>query len=620
MARIRSRSSHLFLVVLAVAVVGALLVSSSVGASGRPRAPANASLSQRTQGGVENPGIERVGTVNVGQLAATAAAGSLGSPRGPHELGPWAKLAKQKAKAKGALGASRQAPSPAPIPVVVNENRSGWEGLDHTDQRRAGGGNQFSLEPPDQGLCVGGVSPDDPSHGPEVVESVNDAIVFYDAKTAQFTVPITLSAFYGLPPTFNRSTGKFGPFISDPKCYFDVDTQRWFHSVLTITQDPNTGELEAPAYTYFAVSASSEALGSYYIFRINATDPKHPNCPCFGDQPLIGADKYGFYISTAEYDLDPFGGNFNGPQIYAMDKRALEVNHLPKVVQFSGIMHVSGGRTTGTVQPAMSPDATFDTGNNGTQYFLSGFDCLPEDGCPIAPGQFDQITIWGVTNTQSLTGPHPNLHLTNQDITVGTYENPVPQVQNDGPRPLGELLGEPVPMVTANDARMNQVAFADGYLWSGINTTVLPGPRDGIEYFIVQPSISGGQVIGTIHTQGYVSADDRFVSFPSVGVNPSGHGIIAMSLMGPTDYPSSAQIAIDDTGVSGPIEIVRVGFRPEDGFSCYPEFGSNMCRWGDYTASVGTPDGTVFSATEIISDNSRTFFANWSTFLWPASP
>src|SRR5207249_1068058 len=125
----------------------------------------------------------------------------------------------------------------------------------------------------------------------------------------QFTPAISLSSFYGLPPTINRSTGVFGPFISDPKCYFDPDTQRWFHTVLVITQNPKTGAFMRPAYVYIAVSTSSEALGSYYVYRINATDTKHPNCPCFGDQPLIGADQYGFYVSTAEYDLNPFGGH-----------------------------------------------------------------------------------------------------------------------------------------------------------------------------------------------------------------------------------------------------------------------------------------------------------------------
>jgi hypothetical protein len=178
-----------------------------------------------------------------------------------------------------------------------------------------------------------------------------------------------------------------------------------------------------------------------------------------------------------------------------------------------------------------------------------------------------------------------------------------------------------VPPVTANDSRMNQVVFADGYLWSGINTIVAPGPRDGVAYFIVKPSVSAGQVGGVIHAQGYVAAANTFLSFPSIGVADSGRGVIAMSLMGPSNFPSSAQIAIDPSGVSGPVVIAGAGFRPEDGFTCYKEEGFGpACRWGDYTASVATPSGTVYSATEFIGNRPRTFFANWSTFIWPVTP
>lgn len=558
--------------------------------------------------------VERVGRTDV------KAIGQGGTNRAPaNEFGNWLKEDEKDSGARGA--GSLRAPSPLHRRVEVAQNHRGWEGLDHADQRLAGGGNQFSLEPPDQGLCVGGVSPNDPADGPEVVESVNDAITFYDSKSNKLATTLTLSEFYGLAPTINRTTGEFGPFVTDPKCYFDVATQRWFHSVAVITQDPTTGALEAPAFVYFAVSTSAEALGPYNIYRIDTTDAGHPNCPCFGDQPLIGADKYGFYISTAEYDLDPFGANFNGPQIYAFNKASLEAGSLGSVVHISGITHVAGGRTTGTVQPAMSPDANFETAANGTEYFLSGFDCLPEDGCPIAPGQFNKITVWALTNTQSLTTATPDPHLSLRDIRSEKWATPVPQHQKPGPRPLGDLVGEPLGLVNANDARMNQVVFADGLLWSGLNTAVAPHSRDGIAYFIVHPSVSGDQVQGSIHKQGYVSAANTYLSFPSVGVNPNGRGVIAMSLMGPHNYPSAAQINVDKNGAEGPIRIVRSGFRPEDGFTCYTAFtGSTepLCRWGDYSASVGTPDGTVYSATEFIGDNARTFFANWSTFIWPA--
>ncbi len=611
MVRMRSKSVRL----LTVAVGAALMLMPL------PSIVASAQQSTGSAGGakVTQSRLQRVGTANVRQLAANATTGGGLSTNLERETGPWLDFESEDQTSATGDGA----PSPTNTPVVVNENRRGWAGLNHADQRLAGGGNQFSLEPPDQGLCVGNVSPNDPSFGPEVVESVNDALIFYDASAERFSNPITLPEFYGLPPSIDRNTGVYGPFISDPKCYFDPDTQRWFHTILVISQDPNTGAFEAPAYVYIAVSTSSEALGTYSIYRINATDGSHPNCPCFGDQPLIGADRFGFYVSTAEYDLAPFGGHFNGPQIYAMSKRGLENGSLGTVQHLSGITHTSGERTTGTVQPATSPDGVYDTRENGTEYFMSGYDCLTNEACAIAPGSFDKITTWALTNTRTLNNLHPHVQLSNLDLTVGRYASPVAQVQKDGPRPLGTLAGEPVGVVSANDSRMNQVVLADGLLWSGINTAVKPGPRDGIEYFIVRPTVFGDGTVGaSMRNQGYVAAANGFLSFPSVGVNGDGQGVIAMSLMGPNFYPSAAQIAIDAAGTSGPVEIVRKGFRPEDGFTCYEAFvGPNpQCRWGDYSASVAGADGRIYSATEMVGDNPRTFFANWSTFVWPTRP
>jgi len=590
--------------------VPATSASAATGAPARGTADRVHSTQQR---------LQRVGTANVRRLAARATSGTGSSTNLESEAGPWIDIEHEGAEEADGSGA----PSPTNTAVTVDENANGWAGLNHADQRLANDGNQFSLEPPDQGLCVGGSSPNDPALGPEVVESINDALVFYDGAAERFTPPIALTDFYGLPPEIDRSSGVFGPFVSDPKCYFDAATQRWFHTILVISQDPTTGALEAPSYVYIAVSTSSEALGGYTIYRINTSDGRHPNCPCFGDQPLIGADKYAFFVSTAEYDLAPFGGNFNGPQIYGLSKRGLENGTLGTVTHLSGITHVIGDRTTGTVQPAASPDATFDTRDNGTEYFLSGFDCLADEACAIAAGPFDTITAWGLTNTRTIRSSHPDVQLSHRDLTVGTYASPVPQLQKDGPRPLGELLGEPVPDVNANDSRMNQVVFADGHLWSGINTAVQPGPRDGIEFFVVDPTVfANGTVGASVHTQGYVAADDAFLSFPSIGVTPEGRGLIAMSLMGPNDYPSAAEIAIDASGTSGPIRIVRQGLRPEDGFTCYEaEVGPGaLCRWGDYSASVAGPDGRIYSGTEMIGDGSRTFFGNWATFVSVTTP
>jgi hypothetical protein len=53
-----------------------------------------------------------------------------------------------------------QAPTTAPNPggngvTTSNKGFAGFQGLDHFDTRTRDGGNAFSLEPPDQALCVG---------------------------------------------------------------------------------------------------------------------------------------------------------------------------------------------------------------------------------------------------------------------------------------------------------------------------------------------------------------------------------------------------------------------------------------------------------------------------------
>jgi hypothetical protein len=198
----------------------------------------------------------------------------------------------------------------------------------------------------------------------------------------------------------------------------------------------------------------------------------------------------------------------------------------------------------------------------------------------------------------------------------------VPQRQKAGPHPLGQSVGEPVPDVEANDSRMNQVVFAGGRLWSGVNTIVTPGPRDGIAWFSLDPSVSASKVSADIRRQGYLAARNAFLSFPSIGVNDAGRGVVAYSVMGPNLYPSAGWTRIDKGGANGTVRIARVGFRPEDGFTCYTEFVGGdeaECRWGDYSASFALPNGDVWSAAEFIGDNGRTVGANWSTFVWPVT-
>ena len=210
----------------------------------------------------------------------------------------------------------------------------GFDGLNFHDQRYANGGNQFSVEPPDQGLCAG--------HG-FVMESVNDVLAIYDRSGNELVGPVDLNTFYGYPAAINRTTGAYGPSITDPSCYYDAGTQRWFQIVLTLDRIGTTSSLAGTNHLDIAVSQTADPTGARNIYHLpvqnNGTQgtPDH-GCTggfCLGDYPHIGADAHAIFLTTNVFSL--FGPGFYGAQIYAISKQALASGAAsPNVVLFNG--------------------------------------------------------------------------------------------------------------------------------------------------------------------------------------------------------------------------------------------------------------------------------------------
>ena len=188
-------------------------------------------------------------------------------------------------------------------------------------QAEASNGNQYTLEPPDQGLCA---------HSGTILEAVNNGLQVYTAAGQALSPVIALNAFFHLPPEINFAYNPptFGPFLSDPKCYYDAQTSRWFLTELEIDVNPYSGAFGYRSAEMIAVSQTSDPTGGWGLFMIDSTNdgsggtPKDANCPCLGDQPRIGADANGFYIAT---DIYAIHGSFNsdGGELYAMSKTGL---------------------------------------------------------------------------------------------------------------------------------------------------------------------------------------------------------------------------------------------------------------------------------------------------------
>ena len=539
-------------------------------------------------------------------------------------------------------------PNPSGLKVATTGNFKGFDGLNHADQRLAGTGiyanTQFSLEPPDQGLCVGNGF---------VLESVNTAFEIFNKTGTSLTAPEAFNQFFGLVPEIDRTTGVPGDFLSDPKCNYDVATRRWFMTVLQA--DPPGLCASGPffstvpcsrAHTLVAVSQTADPRGSWNLFSIDATDdglngtPNHTTstiaCPCFGDQPLLGMNADALFISTNEYgaatatNTNPGNPEF-GAQIYAVSKRGIEAatsGSLLKVVHIdAGAMAMPSGDCCvpwDSIQPAASPTAGQQT--SGFEYFLSSFTNSTTTN--------HAINTWVVTGTRSLRSSHPALDIQRVQLRSEAYVDDLPvsspgfggiaDDQKTGPNPLGQLVGEPLGQINANDVRMNQVVYANGKLWGGVNTALQSttgGPaRSGIAYFVVEPSLNDGELRAEMVNQGYVTVAGNSTLFPSIGVNAEGNGAIAFSVVGPDYFPSAAYVKINSDGeLRGPIVISGAGTGPDDGFTQYPAASGSpgtVGRWGDYSAAVATSDGSIWMAAEYIPNRPRTLFANWGTFVY----
>jgi hypothetical protein len=526
------------------------------------------------------------------------------------------------------------APRPAPLAIASpgSELGTNFAGLTFHNQRRdADGGNQLSLEPPDQGLCVG---------NNEVIEPINDLFTTYDATTGARTGPYeSLTQFFFGVHEIDRTKNPvvFGPFLSDPRCYYDASTNHFFMTILMFARDPATGAFKAPGTIQIATSKTGNPTTSpsdWNFFSLDVTndgrngEQTHPGCPCFGDQPLLGIDANGVYITTNEFPIN--GPGFNGAQIYAIQKSALIAGTTPNVQRFEGLQGPVPFATTNyqnglpySLQPALSPSGSdFATANNGTEYLFGALEFGKK------PFQLDnRLAVWALTNTASLNST-PNIHVKDTIVNSEVYGLPPSIVQPNGPTPLADSLKEHENLIDGGDDRMQAAIYANGHLWGASDTIVktpVRGPQVGTAYYELTPSVdSSGVPSGTWVKQGYLSVRGNSVTRPSIAVTHSGKAVVGVSLIGPDFYPSAAYTTFDDSASSTPttLHVASQATVPADGFSGYHAFppGNGVERWGDY--GFAAADGnSVWVANEWIPGlNQGPDLASWGTYVSKVTP
>lgn len=483
--------------------------------------------------------------------------------------------------------------SGTPTPIVPGQypGTVGFPGINGQQDTVADG---YYLEPPDQGLCVGGAG------GPNAtqVEIINNALQAYSPSGQPESPIIPASVLFDVPADAT---------LSDPRCYWDQNTRRWFFTEFVF----------GPTSTqYIAVSQTDDPLGAYTVFAFDTTDANAPpgyNCPCFGDFDQIGADLNGFYITTNEFNVA--GNTFNGTDIWAMSKELLvdaaDFEAPPPPVdryavtadQFGLPYHVSPSQTP--------PDGSYFP---NTELFVESNSDANID---------DHLLVYAMTNTSLLRlGGIPPLAASS--LTTETYTYPTNAHQAPGSAPANTIDTDfnAIQEVTETHGILYAELDSGGTYNATLNAGIGPAQAD---WFILDPEQNNPLQVQLLN-QGVVSNPTESFMYPDIAVGGDGDGYLIFSVSGTTNFPSPGYVAFDKyAGPQGPALLPTQGVDDENGFTCYPPYGVpgdpfNDCRWGDYSMGVAY-DNRIFMAAEYIPPPGIPAPApvNWGTYLWNAS-
>jgi hypothetical protein len=487
-------------------------------------------------------------------------------------------------------GTPKNNPDPAATGLTTKNvpGETGFSAMGEIQQASTVGG--ADLEPPDQGLCVG---------GGYVMEFINNALAIYDKNGSQLLAPVGSAQVFAQPTT---------DFFSDPRCYYDAPTKRWFLQEFIVGTVNSAGQEVTPSVQFEAVSNTQDPTGTYTVYSWDTTDAGTAHCPCFGDYDNLGADANGIYVATDQFGIV---GGFNGVVIYAISKALLE-----NVAQTGIIPPVFGYRITHDPfgQPEIIAPASTPPGGKfapGTEYFVeSNPDQLSDN----------HVQVYAMNDTSQLnaisSGPPALLRTT---VTTQHYSFPPNATQKPGPIPLGQAFQDPAGTIQADfDAEM-EPTFTNGHLYTQLDTGLASG-TSGAAWGILTPSLSGTTLTASVAHQGVVAVKNAGLLYPYTAVASNGTGFLLFALSGPHNFPSPAYIRYGASGPTGPVILATQGAAPEDGFTCYAAFvGPNFggCRWGDYSAGA-VANGRVFMATEMIPQGFRDNLGNFGTFIWSA--
>ncbi|MFM7719257.1 MAG: hypothetical protein ACKO8G_07240 [Actinomycetota bacterium] len=588
-------------------------------------------------------------------------------------------------------------PTAEPVGVDAGEVDS-WQGISHFDSRFASAGRSYQNEPSDLALCAS---------DEYILEGVNTAVQVYDAQTGAALLDggyanpgrrgaaphgllpslsadgqgydgpaaLALNEFFGESPAFDRQlyydllygfadpadeddplAGVDGNSLGDPVCRYDAEADRWIMTTYLLYWDSKKQNYSGKTSVAVAVSETGDPTGTWNVFEIDATNngefggPDH-GCDggfCFGDYPQFAIDENGVYITTVEFSL--FGGDFNGSQLYAVNKADLyaadDADDPIRISYLDNLESEAFGGGVGSTYSVQPVDGTPGDHVPDTMYFgMSHVDVLASAGYSV-----ESMSVYRLANTCKLNGTcdgedegAPSTlsadDLTETIVEVGTpYAGTYFGIQRPGSTPFltaynarvygnySQIRG-PVPIDLGTDGKLYGAWIHDGSTlvfstssgaYGAGSASFNPqsgewkpiGQQSGVAVFAV-PLGEDGAVADEASDSALLAVPGQNFAYPTAIVNADGQGAIGTTLIGPNHWPSAAYLPFTlEDGVFGfgdDLLVALPGAGPSDGFSGVLPPGRRP-RWGDY-GGAATTGSTIWLSAGYIAQTCS--FTEW---------
>jgi len=473
------------------------------------------------------------------------------------------------------LGSSHGYAVPAPQSTLTPAATKSFQGMaDSASICPYFGGCQ----PPDQALATSRSF---------VLQGVNTSFAVYNTGgTRQTGWPKNAQTFFGVPSP--GSCDPAGPFLSDPRAFYDANDGRFWVAMLQI--EGAFGLNSCPFLTryWIAVSRTSDPRSTWNIYAFDMS----LGTTNAADYTQFGFDQQAIYFSGNMFNQA--GSAYEYAEIFGASKSNMENGLGVTAFGFSGLF-VSSSTTVlvDTVQPVEAQLAVKNNGPRGG-LFINSWNI---NGDPFGDNCFSTVchglSIWTLTNPgTSTTG------LTFAFVDSAGYVLP-PAADEPGCAQCIETL----------DTRISGTPpYHNGLISIALETGINNGSQvvPGILWGQVAPEMNdAGALTGAVlFQQGYYFySSDGAASFGALMPDADGNLFMVFEFMNGSINPEAAYTARRVTFPFGSFH--DGGFILKAGSA--PTFDS---RWGDYEATSYDGAGNVWFAGEYSASS-----GDWSTYM-----